>query len=72
MTQFEYVLICLLFKLAEEMENHPHNYSKILFSVAMIYYHFNVCYGAIDSGVTVFGTTVGPNFKRAEGKHLHY
>ena len=48
------------------MKSHPH-FFKILFSVAMIYYHFNVCYGAIDSGVTVFGTTVGPNFKRAEG-----
>ena len=72
MTHFEYAPICRLFKLAGEMKNHPHNFSKIFFSIAMIYYHFNVCYGAIDSNVTVFGTTVGPNFKRAEGNHLHY
>ena len=56
--------------LTEEMKNHPQNFSKVLFSLAMICYHFKVCYGAIDSGVTVFGTTVGPNFKRAEGIHL--
>ena len=39
--------------------------SKILIIVFVVY--LDACLGAIDSGVTVFGTTVGPNFKRAEG-----
>ena len=39
--------------------------SKIVIIVFVIY--LDACLGAIDSGVTVFGTTVGPNFKRAEG-----
>ena len=29
--------------------------------------YLEACFGAKDSGVIVFGTTVGPNFKRAEG-----
>ena len=41
--------------------------SLALLIALVICYAFGTCYGAIDSGVTVFGTTVGPNFKRAEG-----
>ena len=29
-------------------------------------------HSAIDTGVTVFGTTVGPNFKRLEGRRELY
>ena len=38
----------------------------LLFAL-LVCYPFGGCYGAIDSGVTVVGTTVGPNYQRAEG-----
>ena len=38
----------------------------LLFAV-MIFNYLNECSGAIDSGVIVFGTTVGPNYHRPEG-----
>ena len=41
--------------------------SPTLLSALVICYAYGASYGAIDSGVTVFGTTVGPNYKRAEG-----
>ena len=33
----------------------------------MIIYTLDTCSGAKDTGVTVFGPTVGPNYKRPEG-----
>ena len=38
-----------------------------LLIAVMIIYTLDTCSGAIDTGVTVFGTTVGPNYKRPEG-----
>ena len=38
-----------------------------LLIAVMIVYTLDTCSGAIDTGVTVFGTTVGPNYKRPEG-----
>ena len=38
----------------------------LLFAVK-IFNYLNECSGAIDSGVIVFGTTVGPNYHRPEG-----
>ena len=40
--------------------------SPTLLSALVICCAFGACYGAVDSGVTVFGTTVAPNFVRAE------
>ena len=40
--------------------------SKAL-AIVMICHYFKMCSGAIDTGVIVFGTTVGPNFQRPEG-----
>ena len=39
----------------------------ILTALAGFCIFLEISYGAVDSGVKVFGTTVGPNFKRAEG-----
>ena len=36
-------------------------------ALVMICHYFTMCSGAIDTGVIVFGTTVGPNFQRPEG-----
>ena len=33
----------------------------------MIMYTLDTCLGAIDTGVTVYGQTVGPNYHRPEG-----
>ena len=41
-------------------------------SLAGFFISFGACHGAIDSSVTVFGTTVGPNFKRAEGIRRYF
>ena len=41
-------------------------------SLAGFFMSFGACHGAIDSSVTVFGTTVGPNFKRAEGIRRYF
>ena len=41
--------------------------STILVAIAGFCICLEVCHGAIDSSVKVFGTTVGPNFKREEG-----
>ena len=43
------------------------NMTPILLIAVMIIYTFDTCSGAIDTGVTVFGTTVGPNYNRPEG-----
>ena len=40
--------------------------SKTL-ALIMICHYLKMCSGAIDTGVRVFGTTVGPNFQRPEG-----
>ena len=41
--------------------------SKNILIVTVTCFYLEMGYGAIDSGVLVFGTTVGPNFQRAEG-----
>ena len=41
--------------------------SPTLLFALLVCYPFGGCYGAIDSGVTVVGITVGPNYQRAEG-----
>ena len=41
--------------------------SQTLLILVVICYYLEACSGAVDTGVTVFGTTVGPNFHRAEG-----
>ena len=43
------------------------NMPPTLLFAFVICYRFGGCYGAIDAGVTVVGTTVGPNYHRAEG-----
>ena len=45
--------------------------STILVATAGFCICLEVCHGAIDLSVTVFGTTVGPNFKPAEGIHMY-
>ena len=40
--------------------------SKTL-ALIMISHYLKMCWGAIDTGVIVFGATVGPNFQRPEG-----
>ena len=47
--------------------NSVFNMSPTLLFALLVCYPFGGCYGAIDSGVTVVGTTVGPNYQRAEG-----
>ena len=47
--------------------NSVFNMSPTLLFSLLVCYPFGGCYGAIDSGVTVVGTTVGPNYQRAEG-----
>ena len=42
--------------------------SPTLLSALVIFCAFGACHGAIDAGVQVFGTTVAPNFVRAESK----
>ena len=38
-----------------------------LLIAVMIVYTCDTCSGAIDTGVSVFGQTVGPNYHRPEG-----
>ena len=38
-----------------------------LLIAVMIVYTLDTCSGAIDTGVTVYGQTVGPNYHRPEG-----
>ena len=41
--------------------------ARALLVVFMLIYNLATTSGAIDKGVIVFGTTVSPNFHRAEG-----
>ena len=41
-------------------------------ALVMICHYFKMCSGDIDTGVIVFGTTVGPNFQRPEGMGRYY